>query len=346
MEEKNIIEQQRIKMQTPNLFTHATKELSQDALICYMLEWADDKFKDSHSKSYKVGVRLLDGFFGKYEDIIKPRNYSIEIKKQFGDIDILCIVNKKYHIIIEDKTNTSHHDNQLDKYYNLISKDLNIDSENILCIYYKSGEEYNLSQLNGQTATGISWEYKLFSKDDILDVLNMELDNQILIDYQCHIANLAIESNYKKLDISDWTTNTWISFVRDLKLGGNLTHGRGANKGVYFQYTIIDNDKIGFYLRISFEKRKIQFKLENEGDEPTKELGLKYFELLDKYSKNIKIKKVKFSSSKQTMTIAETDAIFLIVDDNNLIDFAKTKDFIAQTIKIHNSIVENVNNQT
>ena len=46
------------------------------------------------------------------------------------------------------------------------------------------------------------------------------------------------------------------------------------------------------------------------------------------------------------MTIAETDAIFLIVDDNNLIDFAKTKDFIAQTIKIHNSIVENVNNQT
>ena len=330
-------------MQTPNLFNYATKELSQDALICYMLEWADDKFKDSNNKSHKVGVRLLDSFFAKFEDIIKPEKYTVEIERQYEDIDVLCIVNKKYHIIIEDKTNTSHHDDQLDKYYNLISK--NIDSKNILCIYYKSGEEYDLSQLHGQTDTGITWEYKLFSKDDILDVLDMELDNQILIDYQYHITNLAIESNYKILDISDWTTNTWISFVRDLHIGGNLTHGRGANKGIYFQYTIIDNDNIGFYLRISFDKKKIQFKLENEGDEPTKELGLKYFELLNKYSKNIKIKKVKFSSSKQTMTIAETDDFFPIVDANNLIDFAKTKDFIAQTIKIHNNIIENVSNQ-
>jgi len=334
----------------PNLFKYATKELSQDALICYMLEWADDKFKDQNIKSHEVGVKLLDAFFAKYKDIVKPENYTVEIKRQYKDIDVLCIINEEYYIIIEDKTNTSHHDNQLDKYYNLIYKDLKIDSKNILCIYYKSGEEYNLSQLNSQTDTDtyIDWEYKLFSKKDILNVLDMELDNQILIDYKSYITNLERESDYKQLNIKEWTTNTWICFVRDLKedglnLGNNITHGRGANKGIYFQYTVITSDKIGFYLRISFEKKKIEFKLENEGNEPTKELVSKYYGYLKQFNnENIKIQRGRSSSSKGTITLCSTEDIFLITN-NGLIDFDKTKDFIQQTINIHSNIMKYIN---
>ena len=84
-------------MIVPNLFKYATKELSQDALICYMLEWADDRFKDQNIKSHEVGVKLLDAFFAKYKDIVKPENYTVKIKRQYKDIDVLCIVNEKYY---------------------------------------------------------------------------------------------------------------------------------------------------------------------------------------------------------------------------------------------------------
>lgn len=32
-------------MEKPNLFSIATKELSQDAFITWLLQWADDKYK-------------------------------------------------------------------------------------------------------------------------------------------------------------------------------------------------------------------------------------------------------------------------------------------------------------
>jgi len=32
-------------MNKPNLFNYATSELSQDAMICYMLEWAKEDYK-------------------------------------------------------------------------------------------------------------------------------------------------------------------------------------------------------------------------------------------------------------------------------------------------------------
>ena len=37
-------------MNKPNIFTYVTSELSQDAIICYLLEWAKIENKKSNEK--------------------------------------------------------------------------------------------------------------------------------------------------------------------------------------------------------------------------------------------------------------------------------------------------------
>ena len=110
-------------MNTPNIFNYATNELSQDAIICYILEWAKVENKELNSNLHSLAIEFLNSLFNKFDTLSKPTKYEkIEIFKQYKNIDILCIINDKYSIIIEYKTNTKNHSNQLQRYFNIIKK--------------------------------------------------------------------------------------------------------------------------------------------------------------------------------------------------------------------------------
>ncbi len=47
----------------PNLFSYATKELSQDAFICWSLEWAKSENAKADSKLHAYGVALIKALF-------------------------------------------------------------------------------------------------------------------------------------------------------------------------------------------------------------------------------------------------------------------------------------------
>jgi len=122
------------KTMKPNLFKYATSELSQDAMICWLLEWARLENRESDQELHQVGKLFLDSLFNKFNDIQTPSQYdTIEIRKQYKDIDVFCIVNSKYAIIIEDKTNTRNHSGQLEKYLTDIEKIF--DKKYILPVY-------------------------------------------------------------------------------------------------------------------------------------------------------------------------------------------------------------------
>ena len=94
-------------MNEPNIFKYATSELSQDAFICYFLSFAKEKFKNEYKNEYDISKKFLKKFHIK-EDIE-------DIKKQYKHIDIL-VITKNYILIIEDKTYTNEHNNQIIKY--------------------------------------------------------------------------------------------------------------------------------------------------------------------------------------------------------------------------------------
>ena len=103
-------------MSKPNLFSYATSELSQDAFICWLLSWASPEYKDSDVDLYECATGLIKVFFEKHKLNAPPTIEQVEVRKQDNNIDVLCIINLKYPIIIEDKTGTKYHSNQLSRY--------------------------------------------------------------------------------------------------------------------------------------------------------------------------------------------------------------------------------------
>lgn len=117
-----------------NIFNYAKKELSQDAVITCIL-----KERDKNSEKL---IRLMLG-----ADC--PAKFEIkEVKNQVSKIDVLVTIEVEDEkgskhleaIIIEDKTNTFLHDNQLEKYVEVIAKRKKIKA--IYFVLFKTGDYY------------------------------------------------------------------------------------------------------------------------------------------------------------------------------------------------------------
>ena len=134
-----------------NLFNFATSELSQDAFLCWSLNWLSVK-EDTEDPYYKHGKAMLDLFLGEHKkDIYK----EVEVLKQFNRIDVLVLFkdnqDNQYALIIEDKTNTSEHNEQIEKYKEKLNEELskrqdikykNLTENQIYTTYVKTGIMY------------------------------------------------------------------------------------------------------------------------------------------------------------------------------------------------------------
>ena len=139
------------KPKTNNLFNFATSELSQDAFFCWSLNWLAVK-EDTDDPYYKYGKAMLDLFLGENKkDIYK----EVEVLKQFNRIDVLVLFkdnqDNQYALIIEDKTNTSEHNEQIKKYKEKLNEELskrqdikykNLTENQIYTTYVKTGIMY------------------------------------------------------------------------------------------------------------------------------------------------------------------------------------------------------------
>lgn len=106
-----------------NIFSFATGELSQDAFICWCLNWINEPDTVSTHRYRQLGLALL----AKLIDNLSERNQLSDVNinsidkiilvQQVLNIDVLAIIPQyKRAIIIEDKTSTSEHGDQI-KFY-------------------------------------------------------------------------------------------------------------------------------------------------------------------------------------------------------------------------------------
>src|SRR5690606_37875466 len=106
----------------PNLFRFATSELSQDAFLCWLLSWSQKGYRDHDKALHNVAVDFVSTIFSAHH-LSAPPIHSIKILRQFKSLDVLAIINDEYAILIEDKTYTKNHSNQLVRYREAVSKD-------------------------------------------------------------------------------------------------------------------------------------------------------------------------------------------------------------------------------
>ena len=319
----------------PNIFNYATSELSQDAIICYILEWAKTENKVLNKNLHILAIAFLDSLFNKFN--IKPKTYEkIIIKKQYGDkknkIDILCVINDKFVLLIEDKTNTKNHSDQLKRYVKKV--ELDFKEMKILPIYFKTGDQSNYDNI-------IKNKYKTYLREDFLKVLNLNnTNNDIVENYKNYLQNIdnAINS-YKILEINHWRYNSWKGFFITLKekLGeGNWKYVSNARGGFLgFWWNLHSNDDYNIYLQIDHNMQKITVKLSSKTDTLIEK------SILNQWKKHIPFKeeeisfiKPKVVRSGKTMTIGILENEFRITDDKNIIDIDKTITFIKEIEKI------------
>lgn len=174
-----------------NIFEFATGELSQDAFICWCANWFND---DSKPRLKDMSVELMRKFTG-IEDIksvMVCRQFSqdvyIDDKKLALKIDVLLVVNDKIAVIVEDKTYTSEHDNQIQRY---------VDGIKFLAANAKEGQNfYGVDTIRTVfLKTGFMYDEDKCVKSDVvisgpdfLDILSKYSGNSEILD--SYIANL------------------------------------------------------------------------------------------------------------------------------------------------------------
>jgi len=320
-------------MNKPNIFKYATSELSQDAIICYLLEWAKIEYQELNKNLHNLAINFIDSLFDKFEDIEKPLKYNkIEIKKQYENIDVLCIINDKYSIIIEDKTNTKNHSDQLKRYYKEV--EINFSNTKILPIYFKTGDQSNYDNV-------IKNNYKIYLRQDFLKVLKIiDSNNDIIQDYTNYLQNLNDSINsYKILPIDKWHYNSWKGFFIELrnKLNdGNWDYVSNPNGGFLgFWWNWNSNDEYHIYLQIDHSIRKITFKLYTKtGAKIEKSIINKWKKHIINNTNNIIVKKPKVVRTGKSVTIGILENEFRITNDKGLVDMNKTIEFIRQVESI------------
>lgn len=200
-------------MSHPNIFNFATKELSQDAFIVWLLSWADVSQKAS--VLYKVGLALLNAMLEKHgeSNVIDPK---VEIRKQWKGADFIVVVNGEVVVLVEDKARASVHGDQLQRYL-AAAKENFPDARAILPTFFKTGDQANYDAV---TALG----YRLFLRADLLRVLReqdvADSGNAILCDYKNYLETWEERVNsWRKLPLSQWVDDfdAWVGLYSFLK---------------------------------------------------------------------------------------------------------------------------------
>lgn len=308
-------------MNRPNLFTYATSELSQDALICWLLSWASPEYKNTDRKLHECAVSFVQSLFEKHSKKAPSELENVEIFKQDNNIDVLCIINKKYAILIEDKTGTKNHSNQLVRYLEDVKK-RNYKEKDILPIYFKTEDQGDYSDV-------LDKEYMLFLRADFIEVLNnYSGDNAILIDYRDYLQSISDKTeSYKLLPIKKWGWYSWVGFYQKLRneLGsGNwdyVANPRGGFLGFWWHFQGDENCEQ--YLQL--EQDKLCFKIWVKNDSDRGSLREKWHKIImaKGQESGLKLKKPRRFGNGKYMTVCIYDGEYRECS-NGIIDIDKT----------------------
>lgn len=247
----------------PNLFHFATSELSQDALIAYLLSWAKESAQPYNAPLHQLARLFLNSLFNAANAKPPDSIHSIEIKKQEGGIDILCIVNQCYVLLIEDKTSTQEHSNQLARYVDYLNEHYNFAEENILLLYIQTGDQSDYCEVarNG---------YSVFDRQALLNILDSEAGqaacvvSDILNDYRHWLREIEDEvQSFLTVFPKNWSWRAWIGFYKWLQreLGdGHWDYVANPSGGFLgFWWHFVGNGSGELYLQI--EQGKFCFKI-------------------------------------------------------------------------------------
>jgi len=248
-----------------NIFDYATSELSQDAFISLLVAWFDSKEEELRDISRNFISSLYTKYFNKSEKLVFTKMNGIKLIQQHYKIDVffeLIYNGEKISFIIEDKTWTEPHSDQLSRYVQKVSnhnltrllaklknlqwsqsskhltlKDFNYQwiefckksKEEIVKIFFKTGHITEKDKAETEKA-----DYKIINVGWIYNFLNQyEIDNIIFNNYKDYLEKNFYEKLYKdnkKKELKDWTfqdvNNGFVQYeiIKEIKNNVNINN--------------------------------------------------------------------------------------------------------------------------
>lgn len=269
----------------PNIFEYATSELSQDAMIAWLMACAkadEDKALREVGQSFirflletpcngvESAVLDRDGKLARYDD--HGLVSDVCVRTQYENIDVYCsatIDGKQVSFVIEDKTGTTEHSNQLERYKEIVQSD-EIKEDYLKLIYLKTGMPFD-------------WELRNVANDSYCHVGASHLEgflndkavkaasSDLLDQFRAHISASA---GWQHQAYLDWDMNfgqVQYRFAEALKAriekaneGGVVWQGPNIGGGHWAQYRFSDHhlfwrmDTNRGHLRMMVEPGKTQ----------------------------------------------------------------------------------------
>jgi len=245
----------------PNIFELATKELSRDAFFTWLLSYADESNKEHNeelSACAKDFISCLSSNQLLPQDIKK-----VEAGRQWDNIDIWAVINDKILIIIEDKTNTKQHNNQLERYKEIAKKDCQENNyQELFCIYLKTGAESQAS-INDVEKQGFS----IIGIEDLLNIFNKyDIKNDIFNDFHTSLQQIYEgQKSFENKLIKEWDWANWQGFYTYLDSTinvngwGYVSNPSGGFLGLWWHGHQKDNYWVG--LQIESKSGRLCFKM-------------------------------------------------------------------------------------
>ena len=188
-----------------NLFCYATSELSQDAFICWLLSFLLEENKGTDLALEKCASEFVRCFYPEF-----PENGMVtNVQRQYKNIDVLLSIGDK-KIIIEDKTFTGVHGNQINVYKKTLAEE-GISENDIVCVYYKIIEQPNAEP-------GVDYE---FTREKLIELFRKHMnDNVIFQNYLEHLENIDKRvMMFKELPTDQWDGYAYKGFFSSLRPG-------------------------------------------------------------------------------------------------------------------------------
>ncbi len=284
----------------PNLFSFATSELSQDAILAWLISWADDSNKTKDEPMCMLGK----SFLSLLTNIPAEKIHTTAVRKQWKNIDITVEINDNTILIIEDKTETCIHHNQDVRYKETIRKEYKDKRNTLLCTYVKTGNE-SLSKIKRIEKHG----YRTVNRQAILSILNQYNGNNIIVtDFRSHLQQIeTMTHSYQSKYIKDWSRHEWQGFYKELEQHlDNAEWDYVANRsggfwGLWWHFK--SNDEVSMYLQ--FEERKLCIKIKDKSNGNQTEIRQKYYDILMREAKKagVSIKRPKRFGAGVYMTV-------------------------------------------
>ena len=259
-----------------NMFKFATKELTQDGFLCYLVNNCNIKTEDQ--KVGKKFIELLANKIGdnKLKKYIVENDYNVEIRHQYKGIDVLLKIGD-FYIIIEDKIDTIEHDDQINRYiYSLLNGGITETGKyKIFTCYYKIYDEFKVEEKNVNC---------IITRKDMLQFLkkieNRDLYMEDYYQYLKEIEEYSILRDIKAKDIYNLKSDTlnkigtaiYTSSYKDLEkkekdiIGWNYADNKAGGTWWYASKkfkNVINKDFDGIYaeLNLKDDRNEIVIKL-------------------------------------------------------------------------------------